>query len=334
MTTVTDTGLPTLKTLTSRMDPDGAISKIGEMLDIEMPELEDIPWVESNLPTGHLLTNRTALPSAAGVWRKYGDGVVPTKSRTAQFEEGFGRMEDFNEVDEALAEINGNSAAFRASEAKATIQMFSQELSRALWYESITSNPEKIHGLSARYAASTGYTSSSYVLPKGTLGGVNGESVWLITWEPDIIYGIYPKGTMAGLQHKDLGLIQTAGKTTNSKMMVWSDQFVWRCGIAVQDYRYACRLQWDPDDSGAFADTHKSLYTGMDQMMGTVKKLTANSRFYMSRTSFNKFRAQLINNSAANMLEFLTSPGGRRIPAYCGTPIRICDSLVGETVIS
>lgn len=334
MTTLTETGFPTLRTLTSRMDPDGGIAKIGEMLDKELPELEAIPWVESNLPDGHLMTNRTALPSATGVWRKINDGVVPTVSRTAQFKEACGRMEDFNKVDEALAEINGNSAAFRASEARATIQMFSQEFARALFYESVLDNPEKIHGLSSRYKATSGYTCSSYVLKPGTTAGVNAQSIWLINWGEDSVFGIYPKGTQAGLVHNDLGLKEVSGQTAGSLMRVWLDQFIWRCGIAVQDYRHAVRFQWDPDDSSLYDDDDWGLVAELDVMLGTILKVTERTRFHMNRTSFNKLRAQLIHKSQANLIQYMSTDNGRRLPMYCNVPIYITDALVAESAIS
>jgi hypothetical protein len=43
-------------------------------------------------------------------------GVASSKSRTAQVTDSCGMLEAYAEIDKALADLNGNSAAFRLSE--------------------------------------------------------------------------------------------------------------------------------------------------------------------------------------------------------------------------
>ena len=59
---------PTLLDLAKRLDPDGKIDVIAEILTQENPILEDMNFVEGNLPTGHRTTIRTGLPTPT--WRK------------------------------------------------------------------------------------------------------------------------------------------------------------------------------------------------------------------------------------------------------------------------
>lgn len=330
MSTLADSGFPNLVNVAKRLTPSGSVeSSIAELLSKELEFLDDVPWVEGNLPTGHRITSRTGLPSPT--WRKLNQGLDPVKSETAQYEEACGMLEAYSKVDVDLADLNGNAAGFRASEDAAFIEAFSQEVARALLYETTVTAPEKIHGLTPRYAASSGYTASSYVLPKGTLSGTNAESVWLITWAPGRVYGIYPRASKAGLSMEDLGR-----KLTNApdgkEFLAYVSRFQWKCGLAVQDYRYAVRMQWDPDDSTNFPDTGKNMYLFMQQMLGTIYKVLPATRFYMSRTSFNKLSAQLAANSA-NFLEYVAD-GGRRVPSFLGVPIRVTDALIGETAIS
>src|ERR1700728_5349537 len=103
-----------------RLDPDGAIPDIVELLQLTNEILLDMLWMEGNLPTGHRSTVRTGLPTAA--WRLLNNGVTPSKSRTAQIDEAVGILEAWSEVDCELAELNGNEAAFRLSEAQAFIE--------------------------------------------------------------------------------------------------------------------------------------------------------------------------------------------------------------------
>ena len=50
-----------------RVDPNGKVDKIIELLNQTNPILQDMPFVEGNLPTGHRTTIRSGLPSAT--WR-------------------------------------------------------------------------------------------------------------------------------------------------------------------------------------------------------------------------------------------------------------------------
>jgi hypothetical protein len=330
MATIADTGFPNIVNVAKRLTPTGAIEQdIAEVLNKNLELLEDIPWIEGNLPTGHRITSRNALPSMS--WRKLNQGLDPVKSETLQYDETCGILEAHSKIDVDVADLNGNTAAFRMSEDKAFIEAMSQEFARALFYESVTTNPERIHGLASRYAQSSGYTASSYVLPKGTLSGTNCESVWLVTWEEGKIFGIYPKGSKAGLSREDLGRVY-APDANSKQLLVYASRYQWKPGLAVKDYRYGCRMQWDPDDSSNFPDTGKNMYLYMQQMLGTVYRVTPNTRFYMSRTSFNKLSAQLASNSA-NFLEYVEA-GKRRVPSFLGVPVRVTDALVGESAIS
>ena len=68
--------------LAKRMDPDGRVSDIVNILSQTNELLDDLLALEGNLPTGHQTTIRTGLPQAT--WRLLNAGVSPTK-RTAAF---------------------------------------------------------------------------------------------------------------------------------------------------------------------------------------------------------------------------------------------------------
>ena len=328
MTTVTDSGFPSLVNILKRTDPNGKILALAEMLDKDLDFLSDIPWVESNLPTGHMLAQRTALPSAASLWRGYNEGGPTLKSDSDTFVEVCGMMEGYTKIDERLAAINGNTMEFRQSEARAVTEVFSQEFARALFYESIFSSPKKIHGLSARYAATSGYTASSYVQKLGTTSTTGCHSVWLLTWDPEYVFGIYPKASSAGLRREDKGLILQAD-SNGKNYDAWVEKFQWECGIAVKDYRYAVRLQWDTDDA-AVSDTAQNFYQALDKMLNTIKRVTPATRFYMDRTSMDKLQAQ-VGANAHSSLEWIKVDGSRPMPVYRGIPIRVTDALVSES---
>lgn len=326
MTTFTD-GFPNLVNLSKRLAPDGQIADVVNTMSKKNPIIDDIPWVEGNLPTGHQIVSALALPAPS--WRTFNTGVAKTKTDVEKFVETCGMMEDESLVDCDLAALNGNAAAYRASEDKLKKESFAQAFATAVMYASASTNPERIHGLSARYAATTGYTASPYV-SKLVTGGSDGQSIWLVTWEPRKIYGIYPKGSMMGLQVTDHGKQRVLDANSNA-FWAYNTQMQWKCGIAVEDYRYAARHQWDPSTTGN-EDSAKGVYLAMQDMLNTVEDVTPNTRFYMSRTSKKKLDAQLASNTV-NFLEYVEM-GGKRIPVFMDVPIRVIDALVPETVIA
>ena len=334
MATLTDTAFPNIVNVARRLDPDGAIAAIAELLSKMGDDLvNDIPWQEGNLPTGHRITTRTGLPTPS--WRKLNQGLDPVKSETMQYDETCGMLEAWSRVDRDIARLNGNEAAWRASEDAAFIMSLRQQLGTAVFYESATTNPERIHGLSPRYGGTTGYTASSYTLrPFAQAGGTaDNHSIWLINWAPRKVYGIYPRGSGVGLQYENLGLVPTRD-ANNKEFLAYVSQFQWKCGLAVEDYRYVVRYQWDPSDATNYPDSGKNLYLGLQQMLVTCYDMGAgNARFYMNRTSFAKLTAQLASNSA-NFLQWVTTENGRLIPAFLGVPIRVTDLLVAESYIS
>lgn len=182
---------------------DGKISVIVELLAQTNEILDDMRWVEGNLPTGHRTTVRTGLPE--GTWRQLNYGVQPTKSTTAQVNDSCGMLETYSEIDKALADLNGNTAEFRLSEDKAFLEGLSQQMAETIFYGDTDDTPEKFTGLGARYnsfdaEAKTGQN----IIDAGGSGSTN-TSVWLVVWGDLTVHGIFPKGSKAGIQMRDLG---------------------------------------------------------------------------------------------------------------------------------
>src|SRR5262245_18558993 len=148
------TGNLTLLDWAKRLDPDGKVPTIVELLKQTNEILEDMSWVEGNLPTGHRTTVRTGLPAVA--WRLLNQGITPSKSTTAQIDEQAGMLEAWSEVDKDLALLNGNIGSFRLSEAKAFIEAMNQEMAQTLFYGNAGLAPEEFTGLSVRYSTTVG----------------------------------------------------------------------------------------------------------------------------------------------------------------------------------
>lgn len=100
----------TLQDWAKVQDPDGKIAAIVEILSETNEILEDMMWMEGNLPTGHRSTIRSGLPAVA--WRLLNYGVQPSKARSVQVTDACGMLEAYSKVDKDLAMLNGNTAAF------------------------------------------------------------------------------------------------------------------------------------------------------------------------------------------------------------------------------
>ena len=329
MATIADSGFPNLLNYAKRLNPQGSVEvQMADTLTKLLPMLQDMPFKEGNLPTGDRVVAVNGLPSPT--WRRMNQGLQPTKGTTLQYDETVGMLEAYAKIDVALADLNGNAAAYRMTENMLFLEGITQEFARAVLYESTLVNPEKIHGLAARYPASTGYTSSPFVLKSGTPASANCQSVWIITWDPQRVTGIFPKGSVVGLQHKDMGE-QLVPDASNLQFRAYVSHYKWLPGIEVKDFRYAVRLQWDPSDA-AQVDANKTLYLSLTNAIGTLWERTPNTRIYWSRTTRNKVAAQLASSNL-NYLQYV-SEGGELLERFLGITCRITDSLVAETAIA
>lgn len=322
---------PTLHDFLSALGPDDAVQSLGELLTQTNQLLDDMTWVEGNLLTGHRFAIRTGLPTPT--WRRFYQGIQPTKSRRAQVTASTGMLEDYAEVDKALADLNGNSAAFRLSEDAAHIEGFNQEVARAILYSSEEVNPEQITGLEPHFNDLSAGTGDQIIDAGGT--GSDNASIWLIGWASNTVYGIFPKGSKAGLSMKDLGEVTATAKTEagdNGYYQAYRTHYRWDLGLVVQDYRYVVRIA-NIDRSLLAPDVGATGYTGAnlaDLMFEAMEYLPSleNCRpaFYMDRTILTKLRQQYpyaVKNAS------LTTDivGGKRVTDFQGIPIRRVDQL-------
>jgi hypothetical protein len=315
----------TLADWAKRLDPDGQVPMIVEMLSQTNEIIQDQLFMEGNLPTGHRVTLRTSLPTVA--WRLLNRGVSPSKSTTAQVDEQAGMLEAYSEVDKDLCELNGNSAAFRLSEAQAFLEAMNQEYAGTLFYGNSGTAPEEFTGLAPRYASSTG-TSGQNVVRAGGAGSDN-SSIWLVAWGASTVFGVFPKGSKAGLIHEDLGLVtvQDATGIGTSRMRAYQDHWQWKAGLVVRDWRYVVRI-CNIDISNLV--TESSAADLIKQMLKAIHRLPSQSLgrpvFYANRTILEMLDIQAM--SKTNLYLTVGNEEGNRKVSLRGIPIRLCDQLL------
>lgn len=326
----------TLADWAKRLDPDGKIAQIVEMLSQTNEILQDMMFKEGNLVTGDRTTIRTGLPTV--YWRLLNQGVQPSKSTTAQVDESCGMLEAWSEVDCELANLGGNAASFRLSEAGAFIEAMGQELAQTTFYGAATA-PEEFIGLSARYSALSGANANIANVLQGGGSGSDNSSIWLICWGEKSVHGIFPKGTVAGIQHNDFGeqTVDNAGGVTGAKMRVYQDQFTLKAGVVVKDWRYAVRIP-NIDISNLVAkSTAADLIELMIKAIHRIPGFGAGMKcaFYMNRTCHQMLDIQKRDDvQVGGQLSYM-DVDGKPVLAFRGIPVRRCDALLEtETVVS
>lgn len=327
----------TLADWAKRLDPDGTVPDIVEMLNQTNEILDDMTFIEANNQLSHRTTVRTGLPAVA--WRLLNQGVAVSKSTTAQIDETIGLLEAWAEVDCELARLNGNESAFRLSEAQAFIEAMNQEMARTLFYGNSGIDPEKFTGLAVRYSDSTARNGVNIIKATTAPAGSDQTSIWLVVWGPQTVTGIFPKGSKAGLEHKDLGE-QTAEITTGiggSRMRVYQDQFTWKCGIALRDWRYVVRI-CNIDESALVAGG-----AGAADLLGAMAKATwripalgmGRAVFYMNRSVGEYLDLQSKAAVSTGGQLGYSDVQGRRIFNFRGIPIKITDQILDtESIVT
>lgn len=334
---------PTLLDVSRSMAPDGSVAQVAEVLQTYNDILDDIPWYEGNLPTGHQSSIRTSLPTPK--FRLLNQGVVPAKTTRGMIVDPCAILEDRNMIDVDAAILNGNTAAFRKSEDEGFIQGFNKTFTDTLIYGDVSTDPEQFNGFDSRYYSLSGETTSSQVITAGG-GTTNNTSIYLIGWGPNKVFCTYPKGSKAGLQFEDRGIQDILVNTsTGAYMKAYVSWFQWKAGLVVADYRYVVRIA--NINSAALltasdaTDSSANIIKLMAQALGKLPPVAGiKPVFYMNQTVLSMLAVKLMDkgNVWLTMDQMQKSPiarAGSGVLSFMGVPCRRCDSILNtEGVLS
>ncbi len=322
---------PTLLDLAKASGPDGKITTIVEILNETNEILADMTWIEGNLPTGNRTTIRSGLP--APTWRKLYGGVQPNKATNVQVTDNTGMLEAYAEIDKALADLNGNTAAFRLSEDRAHIEGMNQEMADTLFFGNEDTEPEAFTGLAPRFNDLSGPANADNIIDAAGTGSDNG-SIWLVIWGPNTCHGIVPKGSVAGLQMTDKGQVtlEDASDGSNSgRMEAYRTHYRWDAGLTVRDWRFIVRIcNIDKSARTADASSGADLPDLMFQAMDLVPNLSmGRPAFYMDRTMRTFLRRQVPAATGMSTLS-MENVGGTMLTSFHGIPVRRVDALAAD----
>ena len=330
--------------VTRRMDPDGTVAEVAELLSQCNEVFKDMIWRESNLPTGHKSTVRTGLPQ--GTWRAAYGGVPYTKSRTAQVTDGLGWLSAYSQVDKNVAELNGQVAALRMQEDNAHLEGMSQQMATTLFYGNSGTNPNQFTGFSPRFNTTNTATAANAQNCIGAGGtGSSNASIWLVGWGDMTCFGIFPKGSKAGLVFEDRGDVVPGYDANNNPFPAYTSYFEWKAGLVTMDWRYIVRIcDIDTTSAGLAGATPPDLFYYMSKSVVRLPTMTKrvsgitetdapdepspgiSPAFYCNRTVREFLDIQAIRDK--NVLLKPTEYAGEPVVEFRGVPIRVNDALL------
>lgn len=306
-----------------RLDPNGKIAKIVEIMNETNEILDDMVYIEGNLATGHKTTIRSGLPAVA--WRMLNYGIQPSKSRTVQVQDSCGMLEAYSVIDVELAALNGNTADFRLSEDRAYLESMSQTLAETVIYGNTDENPERFLGLAPRYSDPSAENGMN-ILDGGSVGTDN-TSIYLVCWGEQTCHGIYPKGSKAGVQHKDLGE-DTVSDGNGGEYQALRSHYQAKAGLTLRDWRYVVRIA--NIDVTALKKDASSGADLIDLMVQAIELLPAmgmgRCAFYCNRTIRSFLRRQITNKN--NVWLSMDEIAGKKALAFDSIPVRRVDKIL------
>jgi hypothetical protein len=327
-----------------RVDDNYRIATIVELLSQTNEIMLDILMMEGNLPTGHKTTVRTGLPSAT--WRLLNYGVPNGKSTTAQIVDTCGLLETFNNIDEEIAELNGNTQAFRMSETMAFLEGMNQQMAATLIYGNTAVNPERFMGFAPRYnTVNTASAQTAYnVIDCGGTGSDN-TSIWIVTWGANTVHGIFPKGSRAGLEHNPLPGKWPVLDANGNQYLAYKEQYKWKMGLTVRDWRYVVRLaNIDVSDLATVnaANIINALIRGLRRLPTTpvsasnvqtsdapsIQGSMGRTVIYGNRTVATYLDLQAMNKT--NVLLQMEQYDGRPVTTFRKIPFRVVDAILNN----
>ena len=318
---------PTLLDFKARLDPDDKVGTVIELLSQQNEILDDMVWVEGNELTGHQTSIRTGIPEPT--FRKLYGGVQPTKSTSAKIREGTGMLEAYAEVDKALADLNGNSAAWRMSEEIPHIEGFAQKVARYVIYGNEATEPDGFTGLAPRFNDPSAATGENIITDAATPDGTDNTSIWLVGWGPNTVHGIYPKGSKAGLQITDKGQVTIENvDSAGGRMEAYRTHYRWDCGLCVRDWRYVVRINFDYENLVKDAATGPDLTDLMAQAVELIpNKNGVRLSWYCNRGTRTWLRRQMTNKTKNSTLS-IENMAGRMVLKFDEIPVRRVDQIL------
>ncbi|MCF8034670.1 MAG: hypothetical protein K9K66_04435 [Desulfarculaceae bacterium] len=301
------------------LGPDGkTLLPIVRMMERLNPIIDDIMWIESNMVDGNKILIETGLPTT--VLRALYEGVMSSKGNLIQVTDKMGKFHNVMEVDKELAELNGMKPEFFLRRSRGYITSITNDMVDHIYYGDRSTHPKGFDGLAKRFP----FKDSPNVIDAGGDGN-DLTSIWFVCWGPDSLYGIFPKGTKAGLVQTEPKEVEIVDTVNGGTFEGYRKRFKWDGGITLEDWRQVVRI-CNIETAGAvnifdYKHTVTALYTMDNPDRGKAV-------WYVNRAMAAQMHQAALDKSNAALTLDQAAEGGKKVVHLHGYPVRICDAIL------
>lgn len=319
-------------------DGKGQLLYVANVLAKKCPFLMDMPLKASNQIMSNIGARVSYIPTPGT--RRFNEGVSPSAAHSTPFSEPICMVEDYSDVDKALWAIQNDPNAWRQGQDRLKIEGMSQKMEDLLIYGSLATDPGGINGLATRFALSTRTVNNdSGTVTNVQLGGGSGSdtsSIWVIEWDPDLCYGIYPKNLPAGIQVRDLGEVTVVTNTLAAPKYYQGlrTHFSWYLGLTIVDERCVQRIANVETSGSSNIFDDEEVVTAINRLpSGGDAGKTA---IYCSRSIKTQMDIAAMDKSNGYYTQDASGDiWGRRVTRFQGVPVRMAEMIDDtETAIS
>lgn len=316
--------VPNILDVSTQFTSDGKPLPIAEILTKRKPVFSDMPWQESNTTNGHKIAVETELPNA--VLRKINQGVAPSAGRANQITEATAEFASLGQCDKALADLSANPTLFRTRKNGRHIEAIGQKFEDQ-FFNGTAVTPEGFVGVKERYSSLSG-TLKRQVINAGGSSGTDLTSIFVVGWGTESVYGIYTKGTKAGIGHTDYGE-ELVDDGNGGKYPAYRDWFSLTGGIAVEDPRAivrVCNIDLTNLKVAPTPGTDLVLVNELIKATHRLEKLgMVRPVIYCNRDIYEWLDVQAANRTILALKH--AELGGQEVTTFRGIPIRETDAL-------
>ncbi len=317
-----------LNEIANRMDRDGGLGELAFSMMEKNQLLEVLPFSQANAETHHNFAKVVNMPS--GTWTRRDKGVDPEHGGTVPAKEYMGTIESYSHVD--VRNFRGvdrtTAAGIRLTEDKLFMTGLTQNVSNKIIYGDLGTYPDALDGIFSR--ANWNQLDTGYVIDAAKTTPTASElmSILVVEVGPETLYGIYPKGTKAGMETEDKG--EEPHYDSDSKRYdVLTTHFIWDLGFVIKDDRAVvriCNLEDavinDGADNGGLSDEYI-----LDALAILPNMGDKNSYIFLNRKALRNL--QKVAKDRVNVSYDPNNPFGRKwIRDYMGTPIKMEEQLI------
>lgn len=223
------------------------MADVAEVMRKAVPIIDDIPYMEMNKGVKHVVALRSDLPDV--YYRKANQAIPASKTTIEEREFVSCHFESKSVIDEAVASYGGQERvkANRWNQAEGHIQANAHELANLIVYGSteLNKSPGIMDVLSTLNPSEP---TSKQIVDAGGVGSDN-ASILFVSWGKKKVYGVFEKGTSAGLKRIDRSPGNTRVQITGPLIgggtgTYWGfeEDFMVDHGLVVEDYRALARV--------------------------------------------------------------------------------------------